>query len=99
MVKEYTYGHAFTIREAEKLVKTILSLKNQSEAEAFLQDLLTPQELEDLTRRILAAQLLASGKTFNEVRKELKMSPTTLQKVYKSLWAGYGGYRDVLKRL
>lgn len=99
MVKKYTYGHEFTIKEAKNLIRALMKLKDKNETEKFLQDLLTPQEIEDLSRRLEAARLLISGMTFDNVERELKMSPTTVQKIYKKLWGGKGGYLTILKRL
>jgi len=98
MIKRYTYGHNFTVDEAKNLVKAFISLKDEKESKLFLSDLLTPQEVEDLSRRFEAARLLQSGMSFNQVRKEMKMSPVTMTKIYRG-WKKGRGYKMIIKKL
>ena len=58
-----------------------------------------PGELEALAQRFQVAQLLASGKNYNEINEMTGVSTATICRVNKCLNYGDGGYRTVLERL
>ena len=78
--------------------KAVINLKNLKEAEKFFTDLLNLSESAMLSRRLIAAEKLYQGKTFDEVTQELKMGKDTVAKV--SHWLQDGeGYKLIVKRL
>lgn len=83
----------------EGLCRALLSLKDQEECRAFLADLCTIQEVEDMTRRLQVAQLLDKGDNYLDIAAQTGMSTATISRVNRSLRYGAGGYRLVLDRL
>ncbi len=83
------------------LAQAIIQIKNLSEAEAFLRDLLTPAEINELTKRLTIAKLLYSTDlSYQKIANKVKTSTTTVTRV--SSWLnqqGQPGYKVVLKRL
>jgi TrpR-related protein YerC/YecD len=86
-------------KEIKQLVQAFLSLENEQEAQAFLRDLMTGAEIEDLSKRLLAASLLSQGVSYPEIQKATGFSTTTIARVSKWLQTGSGGYSTILARL
>jgi TrpR-related protein YerC/YecD len=85
-------------KETRDLLKTIVSLRTVDEAERFLRDLCTLSELEAMTHRWQAAQLVDRGMPYHEVSKRTGASTTTVTRVAHWLRHGEGGYRLMLDR-
>lgn len=83
------------------LERAILSLKTESEMEAFLKDLLTPQEYKALRERWDIARLLDEGElSYRDISKKTGASVTTVTRVARFLKdEPYQGYRLVLGRM
>lgn len=76
----------------------VASLKNKKEVEKFFSELLDLNEIGMLSRRLLAAEKLFQGKTFEVIAQELKMGMDTIRRV--SRWIEDGeGYKLVVSRL
>ena len=86
-------------KAAEKLYKALSGIKKPEEMAAFLRDLLTLEEIEEASRRLLAAELLKEGKTIRYIAKELGVSTTTVTRINYWLHHGMGGYRLALEKL
>ena len=82
-----------------QLIRALLSLSDEEECLAFLQDLCTAAEIEDLSQRLQIAKGLASGETYESLRQRLGASNTTITRVSSALSYGEGGYASVLKKL
>jgi TrpR-related protein YerC/YecD len=85
--------------EAEALIDALLSLEDRAEAERFLRDLLTLNELRDLTLRWNVARLLDQGFHYAEISQRTGASTATITRIASWLNHGEGGYRLVLDRL
>ena len=85
--------------EVERLLEALCSLASVDEARAFLSDLCTPREIEDLSQRLEVATMLAAGSSYLGVSRVTGASSTTVSRVSKCLNRGTGGYRMVLSRL
>ncbi len=85
-------------KETRDLLKTIVSLRTVDEAERFFRDLCTLSELEAMTHRWQAAQLVDRGLPYHEVSKKTGASTTTVTRVAHWLRHGEGGYRLMLDR-
>lgn len=83
----------------QNLYAGLLKLKTPKEVEEFLTDVLTPQELEDMSDRFLVACELAKGKPQRQVSSETGVSIATVTRVNRWLRAGMGGYRLLISRL
>lgn len=90
--------HAWQTDETADLFDAILSLRTQDEAARFFRDLCTIQELEALSHRWHAAQLLDQGLPYLEVAARTGASTTTVTRVAQWLRRGADGYRLVLDR-
>ena len=81
------------------LLQALLSLKTTDEAERFLRDLLTTNEIEEFGKRLRTAQLLTEKVPYSAIEAETGLSSTTIARVARWLHRGRGGYGLVLKRL
>ena len=77
----------------DKLCKAIASIKTVDEAYRFLDDLCTLSEIEEMSKRLNAAEMLREGVTYNEI------STATITRVNRALRFGSDGYHMVLERI
>jgi TrpR-related protein YerC/YecD len=100
MATEPSHGDApeWLTDETRDLLAAILSLRTVEEAERFFRDLCTLSELQALSHRWQAAQLLDRGLPYHEVSRLTGASTTTVTRVAHWLRHGEGGYRLVLDR-
>ena len=80
------------------LVNAILSLENEEECEAFLEDLLTRKEISDMSQRIMVAERLSRGEVYTRIAEETGASSATISRVNRALQYGTGGYKTILSR-
>ena len=83
----------------KRLFQAMLLLKNEEECSAFLEDLCTIRELQDLSQRLEVAEMLGTGKNYQEISKATGASTATICRVSKCLSYGDGGYKTVIQRL
>jgi TrpR-related protein YerC/YecD len=81
------------------LYETILDLKNISEMRAFLRDLCTKQELQEMSERWAVAKALNKKQSYRAIAEKLNVSTTTVGRVATWLNEGEGGYRIALQNL
>lgn len=72
------------------------TLQGRDSAKAFLRDLLTESERIMLGRRILIAQSLLSGATYDEIVDRYKVGKDTVRKVSRWLDDQFPGYESVI---
>lgn len=84
--------------DVDALFDAILSLKDRDECYAFFEDACTVKEILDISQRLKAAGMLASGACYADISRETGMSTATISRVSKCLDYGAGGYRTVLER-
>lgn len=82
-----------------QLIKALLSLKNESEAQRFLRDLMTEKEITEFSKRLRAAEMLTEKIAYTAIVKETGLSSTTVARVAKWLGGKEGGYRTIISRL
>src|SRR2546430_2861403 len=82
--------------ETRDLLDAIASLRTADEAARFFRDLCTLSELEAMTHRWQAAQLVDQGVPYHEVSRRTGASTTTVTRVAHWLRHGEGGYRQML---
>ena len=85
--------------EMERLLEALVGLRSAEEARAFLHDLCTRREIEDLSQRLEVARMLSAGASYVDVSRTTGASSTTVSRVSKCLNGEAGGYRTVLERL
>ena len=83
----------------EELCEAILSLETKEECCAFLEDICTIKEIQDIAQRLQVAQMLGKGISYATISKETGASTATISRVNKCCEYGAGGYRTVINRL
>ena len=81
------------------LFECILSLETVEECYDFFEDLCTPREVEEMSKRIRAARMLAENSVYTEVVNETGLSTATISRGNRCLKAGSDGYATVLSRV
>ena len=81
------------------LFEAILHLKNEDECAKFFEDLCTVAELQEMSRRMLAARMLAANTVYTEIAEKTGLSTATISRVNRCLKYGDGGYQLALSRM
>ena len=79
----------------QELCEAILRLENAEQCRAFLDDLCTYKEVEQMAKRIYS-QCQFVGSTKNHKKDKNQQSSATINRVSRALSHGSGGYRSVL---
>lgn len=74
-------------------------LRRKDDIQRFLKDLMNRQERMMFIRRVQIAKMLDRGATYDEIRKKLRTSTTTIAKVQRWLEFGREGYKRAIKKL
>ena len=88
---------SFSMEKFDRLFEAVKGLKSVEEYRKFFEDVCTIKELDDITQRLEVAQLLHSGKSYQEVSALTGASTATISRVNKCLVYGAGGYQLVLE--
>lgn len=88
-----------SVERVHRLCEAFASLADADEAAAFLSDICSAKEVDDLAQRLEVARLLRGGTSYVEVSRRTGASSTTVSRVSKCLNGSAGGYRTVLGRL
>ncbi len=91
-------GHILWTREADVLLRTILSLSNVPQARRFFRDLMTEDEIRMIVDRWRVARMLHAGQSYREIEAETGLSSRTIARISHWLKRGQGGYRRMLTR-
>lgn len=89
----------FEDERAARLVRAFLALQSEEECRAFLSDICTRAEIQEMSRRLRAAALLRAGTSYLDVAAETGLSTATISRVSRCLKNGEGGYARVLSRM
>lgn len=81
------------------LCNCIKSINSDQDAAAFLADLLTPQELDMLAKRLLVAKRLLENHSYNQIRTELKVGFSTIGRIATWLFISGKGFRNALAKI
>lgn len=81
------------------LCKGFLTLITPEECRHFLEDLCSQSELQEMSRRLQAAQMLKSGYIYSEIALQTGLSTATISRVNRCLKYGEDGYITVLDRM
>ena len=80
------------------LFRSLLSLQNEEECAAFLEDLMTRKEMSDIAQRLMVAKMLSEQSVYSKIVEETGASTATISRVNRAYHYGAGGYELVLKR-
>jgi len=101
MAGKVKYHH---LRDDEKKVYlgdfyTMVSmLESRDEVKNFFKDLLSLSEMVMVARRIQIAKKLMNGMGYAEIIEEMKVGKATIAQVDRWLNAGFGGYKEQIKK-
>lgn len=84
-------------KHINELVDIMVTLRDRSIALAFLQNILTPAELDEIALRLQIVKLLKKGIPQREVAKQLGASIGTVSRGARELKYGKPGFKQVLK--
>ena len=87
------------IKMIAEFYDSIACLRGRDEIKLFMRDLLTPDEIAMLVRRIEVAALLKAGLTYNEIIEKMKVGAPKIIAVQKSLERHGEGYDIVVRRM
>ena len=79
--------------------KAVTNLDAAVDLVSFMQDILTPQELEELALRWQIVRLLDAGMPQREIASTLKCSVTTVSRGSRQLKYGFGGFEKGLVKV
>lgn len=85
-----------TQKYIKELAEAFASIHNTGLAEAFLHNILTPGELEEISKRLQIVKLLLKGVPQREVAKKLGVSMGTVSRGSRELKYGDNGFRRIL---
>ncbi len=83
-------------KHIDELCKTIIKIKTKDDCKAFLSDLCTNKEIEQMALRAFAAKLFLEGNTYAEIIAATELSSATISRVSHSLAYGSGGYKKFI---
>jgi TrpR-related protein YerC/YecD len=82
----------------DALYELIAKIKTKEEAKDLLADLCTPGEIVAMSQRLMAAELLMDGQTYEQVIKATDISSATLSRVSKCVKKGKGYAKFLSKK-
>ena len=80
-------------QSSDALYRAIVSIQNEEECRAFLEDLCTVSELKAM------AQRMDVGLIYSEILQKTGASSATISRVNRCLHYGAGGYKTIVPRL
>ncbi|MBQ8175161.1 MAG: helix-turn-helix domain-containing protein [Clostridia bacterium] len=93
-----TKRHTDKEHAEKQFYKAILLLEEEVECRAFFADVCTDAEVAEMSRRWLAAVMLAQGESYLDVAESTGLSTATISRVSRALKNG-SGYAGVLARM
>ena len=82
--------HSFDEEMIQDLYRVFVKIDNAEDCAAFLEDLCTRKEVEQMAQRLRAARLLAEGMTYSQVIEHTNISSATLSRVSRCVQYGRG---------
>ena len=83
----------------EYLYRAILTLQTMEDCSRFFKDLCTPSELNEMSRRLLAARMLKDDRIYTDIAAETGLSTATISRVNRCLKYNENGYIKVLDNM
>lgn len=83
----------------EKLFSVISEIDSPEECRAFLEDLCTIKEIQDMAQRLDTAILLDKGYSYQKISDMVGVSTATISRVNRALTYGSNGYRTVIDKM
>jgi TrpR family transcriptional regulator, trp operon repressor len=87
------------MKQIKEIAKILTQIDDADLMNAFLEDLLTPQEMEELCKRWKLITLLDDGVSQREIAKKLKVSIGTVSRGSRGYQYGNGGFKKILNKI
>jgi TrpR family trp operon transcriptional repressor len=81
----------------KELISAFCQLDSPKQMEAFITDILTPQEFENVVERWQLVSLLLEGKTQREIRDQLGLGIATVTRGSRQLKYGNGAFKKIIQ--
>lgn len=81
----------------KELAEVIVSIRDKGLAQSFLRNILTPAELEEISKRLQIVKLLLKGVPQRDVARRLRVSMGTVSRGSRELKYGENGFRKILE--
>ncbi len=89
----------FENENTKYLLRALVSISNEEECAAFLDDLLTKKELADMAQRLQVAKMLSEQTVYSKIVEETGASTATISRVNRAYLYGSGGYKNILDKI
>ncbi len=89
----------FESENAMLLVSALTGITDEKDMRAYLEDLLTSQEIVEISRRMRVAKMLYEHTTYDEIARVTGASTATISRVIRCIRFGEGGYERAIARL
>ncbi len=91
--------HNMDNEQLEYLYRAILTLQTVEDCKSFLEDLCTPAELSEMSRRLQAAHMLNDGMIYTDIAAQTGLSTATISRVNRCVKYNENGYVKAIKAL
>ncbi|MBF8249592.1 MAG: TrpR-like protein YerC/YecD [Candidatus Levybacteria bacterium] len=98
-ISNYPISKIIADRIFEIFLITITQLKDKTEADQFISDLLTPTEKIMIAKRLAIAFLLEKKYDYRSIQKLLRVSTGTITAVNLARNLGSNGYKNVISKI
>ena len=82
-------------KDKTKLTDVLQKLDTHREIAAFLEDVLTPEELTEIAQRLEIAQLVLAGRTYDEITAKTGASSTTVSRIAQTIKYGNDSFKKI----
>jgi TrpR-related protein YerC/YecD len=82
--------------DVDRLLAAFAALTSPDDVYAFLRDVCTVREIQEMAQRLEVARMLSAGEHYDRIREATGASTTTISRVSRCLNYGADGYRTVL---
>lgn len=89
----------FYTQSMDTLFQAISAIQSPEVCRAFLEDLCTIKELQDMAQRFDTAIALSEGKNYQQITSQLGVSTATISRVSRCLNYGSGGYKMAIETI
>ena len=91
--------HNMDNEQLEYLYRAILTLQTLEDCKNFLEDLCTPAELSEMSRRLQAAHMLNDGMIYTDIAAQTGLSTATISRVNRCVKYNENGYVKAIEAL
>jgi len=76
-------------KEIDQMILLISKTKNPEELRAVFELILTPREINDMARRLVALSMLQEGRNYTDISMELGLGPSTISRISSGIGFGF----------